>query len=493
MLDPLPAFRLASFLMVLGVSGSSAAAQSDDGSCFTFSWVGSDGSIGFDRAGEALTDDQACGVDAAIDLLRQLEAAGCLGGADGGSSGVPISDLLQDIRNDGGLCCERIADPATVAASTSNPNNAPPDDTWQDGNRTFQQTGHPGINVQEGRIPVSTFGGSVVFGGKAFDSEAVSNLAWVLLHESSHLTNPGQGPEKGDYEDPATEFTIEQLCQIAACNSPLVTPQLQRSLCEAIQSQNQQRQSLGLDCVDCSTCAGLGIDPKLACTPPPPPPPSGYGPVVGGQALDAAREFQWYVGTSPTGFLILDRGESTLTFQLRSDLGDWDHVLDLEAISAGFRAASLLQMDETELLVLGENGGTGGFEALEVVFDPLAGVVLSGTSVLQSTQTGPPGHAALYRLTPSLPVVFLVEESTQDLLVYLPNSGFVGILATAALVPGLQSVEFVRARPILDGLGYAVIVSSVRDRDLTSMSMQLPIEEVVLLDYDANGVIDGVL
>lgn len=382
------------------------------------------------RAGEPLDGgapggDQRAGVQAAIDMLADW-VAGC--GLDGptppgGAGPVDPAGLLQSLLDGGHICEEKIADPSTTGATSSNPGN----DGLDANNCHWQTTGHPGINVNGPYFPPRGSDG-------AFSERSVAELASMLLHELSHLVDPQPPPTTGEaYEKKALEFTIAQLCKVAGCEA--ASEEVKSAVCAYILDQNKELCAKGFAQVCCEACEGCAM---VHCE------GGGDAPFPGAfvntttdryySHLDLRGHVSLHVGRQEIDFDLWDADDQALAF-----------AVDCADPQLAFTAVSFTQLDPFTLLVGGFDPLALEGKLLRVVFDPFAGQVLHVGVELASPDLL---VAASLDLLPSGRAVAVLDRVGDAVFVYEPATSRLTRVADAGDAPAIATADYVHAWPI---------------------------------------------
>jgi len=449
------------------------------------------------RQGVPLEGDEACGVQAAIDMIQQwMEDCGVTGPGGGGlvaggwGTGDPGEDL-QTLLDDGNICREIRADPSQVGATASNPDTG----NGPDGSGgTWSTFGHPGINITGPQIPEPDPNGSFASGGKTFDAAEVASLAGQLLHEYQHLNDPPASPgSQGEYEAPAYTYAAEQLCKVAGCEG--VDDAVKEVACGLIADANEQLCGFCEPQVECEACEQCGLDVSSDCKGEPKEPKQpelplampGADPIVSFPTLT-----QQYIGPGYAGTVSLRPATDELVFAIRDEQTAMDLVFDLDGVpGVDVDAQSFVQIDGDRLLVGGRDPSSAQGEVVEVVFDVPTASVLSVTTMYEGADFVGARDMARYDVAPGLSVVFVLDGS-RDLSVYLPWMPLVLPLATPATAPPLATAEHVTARPIPQGLGPGCVVLASPFPEERLGNGTLAGAPGALYDVNLDGVIDAV-
>jgi len=435
------------------------------------------------RDGRGLTGKEEEGVQAAIARIAYWEEkCTVVGGpstADGSASpSVGLGGLLLN----GHICAEIAADPANVGATTSNENTGcGTDDSGDD----WKTTGHLGINVQPNQIPCKDAQGN-------FDDDELNNLAGLLIHEMSHADYPATGAtSKKEYEIPAYQHTIDQLCKLLNC--PDVPQSQKQGLCDQIRIYYKALDTLG--------AAKPGtVDPEYTYCPGCPPHTSLTGSLpltasvlstqsyVG--AIDPNQfEVQNFIGDK-IGRLELDRHTGTLSFSYLAGGGSSYSVSYLDFVGAGIVPSTFVQASGTSVFV-GGTSLTGQQGAIvEVLHDPDGGVVIA---VLPSVISSDFVLASALAKMPGSNGYVLLDSYSAKLSYVDVSSGQVTLLADSASAPGLLQATYVdvwgtrNARTSARG----VLIQARTNSELTYGDTPLvPYVGASVWDFDSDGVVD---
>lgn len=220
-------------------------------------------------SGVAMTAAQKCAMQAAIEMIEKWEQLCGFGTANGAQSSV--SKNIKELMDRGGVCAEAAGSKPT-AATTKRTNSVNGDG----GDGVYWSYTGPNVdmNISPDYLPPSNPAGTVVVldgacAGKTYDEIPIAELAIILIHESSHITNPPDVSTKCEYEQAAYEFSFERLCPLLSC--PDVSQDVKRTICTYLAKANEL---LCRECcfapMPCDACNDLGItwNPTCECTPP---------------------------------------------------------------------------------------------------------------------------------------------------------------------------------------------------------------------------------
>jgi hypothetical protein len=433
------------------------------------------------RSGVPLTAAEKSGVQAAIDMIKKWEHDCNLGGKDkpqGQPDGL-ISGELQGLQDNNKICKEATADPNLVGATTSNPV------TGNGGG--WVTANHPGVNVGSPYIPAETSGGSFVGSdGKHYDEEYVANLAVMLIHESSHLTNPANSANKQcEYECPAYRFTIDRLCPLVSCAA--ISDKVKKKICEYIKSANDF--CCKVDCClkpkPCDACKSPRINVIVdSCDCPTPPPPA---------SNPAKNEKQYYAGGG-TGTITLYTFDERLEFKISSETVSFDYTLILNGTSApvdlNILPINFGQISDRSLLLAGKDKTTGQGTIVRINYDVAAGKVLSETTLITTSVFTSP--CSLSKL-PACPTVAVLDDATHSIFLYDYRTNGISLFASSAVHPDMPLMKYVDTIPYQDpGTGQmgCLYQLSAGDPEFIIGPISGPI--ITIVDKDGDGEYDEI-
>jgi hypothetical protein len=316
----------------------------------------------------------------------------------------------------------------------------------------WSTTNHPGVNINGPYIPPVAPGGTFVSHGTHFDIKNVVNAAGMLLHETSHLSNPNNAAASmQQYENTAYTYEAQELCKVAGCPGPAGE---QYNACRLIKDCNAQLCANGGTQQQCPACLDLLPPVIVTVTCPPSPPPGDGEPLAYNQFLSSHNQpiqpellptyqAELYAEGTLMGKITLDGVAERITLDYQSESGDCYAEIDLSSASGlGIVPLTFTQFSANSLLVAGIDRSTMNGKLIKIVYDVPTSSVTSVTTLYSGSAFKRPSSMSML---PGVPQVALLDASTHSVYVYDIRASTTTLVANPALVPGLENANFVHS------------------------------------------------